>query len=71
MKGPLVTTNQGTTPADLRRRMAIQLYEELSQLSPADDGNALQAAATITSGMSLNEIRISLGVWPNTADAGS
>ena len=57
------------TPAELRRRMTLQLYEELRQIDSANDGNALQAAATITSGMSLNEIRISLGVWPNTVDA--
>ena len=57
------------TPAELRRRMTLQLYEELRETHSADDGNTLQAAATITSGMSLNEIRISLGVWPNTVDA--
>ncbi len=57
------------SPAELRRRMTIQLYEEMRDQSDADDGNTLQAAATITSGMSLNEIRISLGVWPNTVDA--
>ena len=57
------------TPAELRRRMTLQLYEELRETGSVDDGNALQAAATITSGMSLNEIRISLGVWPNTVDA--
>lgn len=57
------------TPAELRRRMTLQLYEELRETNSADDGSKLQAAATITSGMSLNEIRISLGVWPNTVDA--
>lgn len=57
------------TPAELRRRMALQLYEGLRRDGSADDGSALQAVATITSGMSLNEIRISLGVWPNTVDA--
>lgn len=57
------------TPAELRRRMTLQLFEELRLDGSADDGSALQAAATITSGMSLNEIRISLGVWPNTVDA--
>ena len=57
------------TPAELRRRMTLQLYEELRETDSADDGSKLQAAATITSGMSLNEIRISLGVWPNTVDA--
>ena len=57
------------SPAELRRRMAIQLYEEMRGQTDADDGNTLQAAATITSGMSLNEIRISLGIWPNTVDA--
>ncbi|MCY4619729.1 MAG: hypothetical protein OXD50_14450 [Chloroflexi bacterium] len=66
-----MTTSQAKapSPAELRRRMAIQLYEEMREQSSADDGNTLQAAATITSGMSLNEIRISLGIWPNTVDA--
>lgn len=49
--------------------MTLQLYEEMRRDGSADDGNALHAAATITSGMSLNEIRFSLGVWPNTVDA--
>lgn len=57
------------TPAELRRRMTLRLCEELRQNGSTDPGSALQAAATITSGMSLNEIRISLGVWPNTVDA--
>ncbi|MDE2892191.1 MAG: hypothetical protein OXN86_06805 [Chloroflexota bacterium] len=57
------------TPAELRRRMALQLSQEIRDQSGASEGEALQAAATISSGMSLNEIRISLGVWPNTVDA--
>ena len=60
--------NPSPTPAELRRRMTIQLYEEIREQG-ADDGDALQAAATITSGMTLNEIRISLGIWPNTVDS--
>ncbi|MXX48454.1 MAG: hypothetical protein F4Z38_09175 [Chloroflexi bacterium] len=57
------------TPANLRLRMTMQLSEEIRAQSSASEGDALQAAATISSGMSLNEIRISLGVWPNTVDA--
>jgi len=57
------------TPAELRRRMTLQLSQEIRDQSGASEGDALQAAATISSGMSLNEIRISLGVWPNTVDA--
>ena len=57
------------TPAELRRRMTMQISDEIRDQSGASEGEALQAAATITSGMSLNEIRISLGVWPNTVDA--
>lgn len=49
--------------------MTLQLYEEMREQSAAGDNDTLQAAATITSGMSLNEIRISLGIWPNTVDA--
>ena len=59
------------TPAELRRRMTLQLADEIRGQSSASEGEALQAAATISSGMSLNEIRISLGVWPNTVDASS
>ena len=59
------------TPAELRRRMTLQISDEIREQSGASEGDALQAAATITSGMSLNEIRISLGVWPNTVDAAS
>jgi len=51
--------------------MTMQLSEEIRGQSGASEGDALQAAAAITSGMSLNEIRISLGVWPNTVDAAS
>lgn len=57
------------TPAKLRLRMTLQLSEEIRDQSGASEGEVLQAAATISSGMSLNEIRISLGVWPNTVDA--
>jgi len=57
------------TPANLRLRMTLQLSDEIRGQSGASEGDALQAAATISSGMSLNEIRISLGVWPNTVDA--
>ena len=66
-----MTTSQSKapSPAELRRRMTIQLYEEMREQSAAGDNDTLQAAATITSGMSLNEIRISLGIWPNTVDA--
>ena len=66
-----MTTRQSKapSPAELRRRMTIQLYEEMREQSAAGDNDTLQAAATITSGMSLNEIRISLGIWPNTVDA--
>lgn len=59
------------TPAELRRRMTLQISDEIREQSGASAGDALQAAATITSGMSLNEIRISLGVWPNTVDTAS
>ena len=51
--------------------MTLQLSSEIRDQSSASEGESLQAAATITSGMSLNEIRISLGVWPNTVDATS
>lgn len=66
-----MTTRQSKnpSPAELRRRMTIQLYGEMREQSAASDNDTLQAAATITSGMSLNEIRISLGIWPNTVDA--
>lgn len=66
-----MTTRQSKnpSPAELRRRMTIQLYEEMREQSTAGDNDTLQAAATITSGVSLNEIRISLGIWPNTVDA--
>ena len=59
------------TPAELRRRMTLQLSNEIRDQSTVSEGEALLAAATISSGMSLNEIRISLGVWPNTVDAGA
>lgn len=62
-------SNPSPTPAELRRRMTIQLCEELREQCPDGGGDTMQAAATITSGMSLNEIRISLGIWPNTVDA--
>ncbi|MDE2744686.1 MAG: hypothetical protein OXI41_01700 [Chloroflexota bacterium] len=57
------------TPANLRLRMTLQLSDEIRGQRGVSEGDALQAAATISSGMSLNEIRISLGVWPNTVDA--
>lgn len=68
-----MTTQQSKapSPAELRRRMTLQLYEEMREQSAAGDNDTLQAAATITSGMSLNEIRISLGIWPNTVDSAS